>query len=113
MPDPFIDQLVDWRAFESFVRDLYAEDPDLEVEHDVMLTGRSGARRQIDVKFTHQAGGHTYETLVECKHWKKKVDRQRVDVLAASIEDLGAAKGVMFTTVGYEPGAEDYARQKG
>ncbi len=111
--DGFIDKLVDWRAFERFVRDMYAEDPDLVVEHDVTEVGKSGARRQIDVKFTHKVRAHTYVTLVECKRWKSKVSRDRVDVLASCIEDLNASKGVIFTTTGFEPGAEAYARSKG
>jgi hypothetical protein len=110
---PFLDRLVDWQDFERFVRDMYAQDGDLVVEHNVEERGKSGSLRQTDVKFTHRAANMTYTTLVECKKWKKKVTRDRVDVLAASVEDLGANKGVMFTTTGYEPGAEAYAHQKG
>jgi hypothetical protein len=111
-PGRFIDQLFDWREFEAFVQALYAEDPNLVVEHDVTEEGKSGARRQTDVKVTQRNKLHTFVTLVECKRWKDKVDRQRVDVLAASIEDLGASKGVIFTTSGYEAGAEKYAKSK-
>jgi Restriction endonuclease len=111
--DAFMDRLVDWLAFERFVRDLYAEDSELVVEHNVTEVGKSGARRQIDVKFTHKVRSHTYVTLVECKHWKSNVNRQRIDELASSLEDLNASKGVMFTTTGYEAGAETYARHKG
>lgn len=111
-PAGFIDQLLDWREFEAFVQAMYAEDPNLIVEHDVTEEGKSGARRQTDVKVTQKTKLHTYVTLVECKRWKEKIDRQRVDVLAASIEDLGASKGVIFTTSGYEAGAEKYAKAK-
>jgi hypothetical protein len=92
-PGRFIDQLLDWRDFETFVQRLYATDPNLLVEHNVVDVGKSGARRQTDVKITQRTKLHTYVTLVECKRWKDKVDRSRVDILAASIEDLGAAKG--------------------
>jgi hypothetical protein len=109
----FLDQLVDWQDFELFVRDMYAQDADLVVEHNVTEKGRSGAPRQTDVKFTHRVAGMAYTTLVECKKWKQKITRDRIDVLATSVEDLGASKGVMFTTTGYEPGAEAYARHKG
>ncbi|MGB1583873.1 MAG: restriction endonuclease [Solirubrobacterales bacterium] len=108
----FIDRLVDWQDFEHFVRDIYERTPDLTVEHNVVEKGRSGATRQTDVKFTHRVAGATYTTLVECKRWKEKVTRDRIDVLAASVEDLGASKGIMFTTTGYESGAEAYARDK-
>ena len=40
------------------------------------------------------------------------MDGDRVDVLAAKIEDLNASKGVIITTIGYEKGAELYAKHK-
>jgi hypothetical protein len=112
MSHQFIDRLIDWKDFERFVHDMYAEDERLKVEHDVTVTGKSGAKRQIDVRFTHHVKDHTYITVVECKRWKEPVTRQRVDILAATIEDTDAAKGVMFTTSGYETGAQEYAQAK-
>lgn len=109
---PFLDQLVDWRKFEDFVREVHDLDPNAVAERNVTEVGRSGAKRQIDVKLTQVVDGETQVTLIECKRWKEKVDRQRVDVLAASVEDLGADRGVMFTTSGYELGAEAYAKHK-
>ena len=105
----FIEQLVEWRDFEQFVRDLFGADPNLVAEHDFIEVGKSGARRQIDVKLTHRVGGMTYVTVIECKRWKERIDRTRIDILAATIRDLNAAKGVMFTTSGFEEGAELYA----
>lgn len=113
MASGYIDQLVDWRSFEQFVRTILDQDQNIVVEHDVTAVGKSGARRQIDVKLTHRVGMLTYVTIVECKRWKDRVDRQRIDVLAASLDDLNASKGAMFTTTGYEDGAEKYARDKG
>jgi hypothetical protein len=110
---PFLDQLVDWRKFEDFVREIHDLDPNVVAERNVTEVGHSGAKRQIDVKLTQVLDGEPQVTLIECKRWKLKVDRQRVDVLAASVEDLGATRGVMFTTSGYEPGAEAYAKHKG
>lgn len=91
---------------------MYQEDANLRVEHDVTLVGKSGARRQIDVLITQETKLHKYITLVECKRWKEKIDRSIIDVLYASIEDLNASKGVVFTTSGYEAGAEKYAASK-
>lgn len=91
---------------------MYQEDANLKVEHDVTLIGKSGARRQIDVLITQETKLHKYMTLVECKRWKEKIDRSIIDILYASIEDLNASKGVIFTTSGYEAGAEKYASSK-
>ncbi len=86
--------------------DLFSDDPTVLVEHDVTEAGKSGANRQIDVRLTHRIGDITYVTIIECKRWKEEVDRQRIDVLAATLEDLRASKGVLFTTSGFEEGAE-------
>ncbi|MDO6427135.1 restriction endonuclease [Thalassotalea sp. 1_MG-2023] len=112
MTSGFLHKLFDWKNFELFVKDLYSTDGNLLVEHDVTEIGKSGASRQIDVKVTQRTGFHTYVTLIECKFWKKAVERTTVDIVAASIDDLNASKGVIFTTKGYQQGAETYAKSK-
>lgn len=108
----FIDKLIDWKEFEFFVADIYSESDEIKVEHDVTEIGKSKAKRQIDVKVTQKTKLHTYVTIIECKRWKKPVTRQVIDVLFASVEDLNANKGVIFTTKGYEEGAVEYAKSK-
>lgn len=108
----FLDKLIDWKEFELFVRDLYVGSDEVIVEHNVTKTGKSNATRQIDVHVTHQSKLHSYITLIECKSWKHRVDRARIDVMAASMDDLNASKGVIFTTKGYQEGAVEYAKFK-
>ncbi|EAQ63963.1 hypothetical protein MED121_04298 [Marinomonas sp. MED121] len=105
------DVVSDWGGFEEFVKEIH-EGEGVIVERDVTLTGLSGAPRQIDVHVTHSKGPYKYSTLIECKHWKNKVKRQQVENMYASMEDLGASKGVIFTTSGYQSGAEIYAKAK-
>ncbi|APS58383.1 restriction endonuclease [Piscirickettsia salmonis] len=106
------DIVKDWGGFERLVADLH-KDGEVDVLHDITLIGASGASRQIDVMIKHKKGVYEYLTLVECKYWKKKVERSHVDVLYASIQDLNASKGIFFTTRGYQSGAEKYAKSKG
>lgn len=108
----FLNKLVDWKDFEHFVRDLYKDDGDVIVEHNVTLKGKSGADRQIDVLITRKSKLHSYKTLVECKYWKNKVERNIVDIVYAGMDDLNIEKGVIFTTTGYEAGAVKYAKSK-
>lgn len=110
--DSFLDKLIDWKEFEQFVAELYKDSDEVLVQHNVTETGKSGAKRQIDVKVTQKTKLHTLTTIIECKRWKEKVDRQIIDVLFASVEDLNANKGAIFTTQGYEEGAIQYARSK-
>ena len=112
MSDSFMDLLINWKEFELFIKRLYEQDEELDVEHDVTLTGKSNAKRQIDVLIKHKTLFHEYITIVECKRWKHRVDRSRVDILYAAMDDLNASKGVIFTTVGYEKGALEYAKSK-
>lgn len=107
-----LDSLIDWQDFENFVKELYEQEGQFIVERNVTEKGKSGAKRQIDVKLTLKTSLHTYVTLIECKYWKDKIDRGIIDVLYASIEDLNASKGVIFTTTGYEKGAIEYAKSK-
>jgi len=108
----FLEKLIDWKEFELFVADIYSDADEITVEHDKTIKGKSNAKRQIDVFVTQKTKLHTYTTIIECKRWKKPVTRQVIDVLFASVEDLNANKGVIFTTKGYEEGAIEYAKSK-
>ncbi|MFT4063374.1 restriction endonuclease [Paraburkholderia sp.] len=112
-PLGFMHKYYDWAAFETFVRDLYDGDGDVIVERDVNEVDRYGAKRQTDIKITRRSRFHRYITLVECKRWKEPVSRDRIDVLASSIEALNASNGAIFTTTGFEEGAIAYAKGKG
>ena len=109
----FMHKYYDWAAFETFVTDLHAGDGDVTVQHNVTEVDRYGAKRQIDVKIVRRSHLYKYTTLIECKRWKEPVSRDRIDVLAASIEALGAHNGAIFTTSGFEAGAIAYAKGKG
>ena len=108
----FLNKIVDWQGFEQFVTDLYKDDGNVKVEHNVTLKGKSNANRQIDVLITRKSKLHSYQTMVECKYWNKKVERNTVDIVYAGMDDLNIEKGVIFTTTGYEKGAIEYAKSK-
>lgn len=105
-------KLHEWKDFEAFVASLYENDADVKVERNVVELDKTGAKRETDVKVTKRWKFHQIVTLIECKRWKEKVTRARVDILFASMEGLNAQKGVIFTTKGYEAGAEKYAKGK-
>ncbi|MBD8572800.1 restriction endonuclease [Pseudomonas syringae] len=109
----FMHKYYDWADFERFVQGLYEGDGNVLVERDVTETDRHGSKRQTDIKITRRVRFNTFTTLVECKRWKEPVSRDRIDVLAASIEALGASNGAIFTTTGFEAGAINAAKAKG
>lgn len=63
----------------------------------------------IDVVARFSALGADFLVLVECKHHKRKVERQDVQALHAKIQSTGAHKGMLFSTAGFQSGAITYA----
>jgi len=110
--ESFLSKLIDWKNFELFVADLYKDAESMVVEHNVTEKGKSGAKRQIDVRVYQKTKLHTLKIIIKCKRWKEPVTRSVIDVLVAAMDDLNANKGAIFTTTGYEEGAELYAKEK-
>ena len=94
----FMHKYFDWAAFENFVKDLHEEDGDVTVQRDVTEIDRHGAKRQTDIKIVRRSRFHQFTTLVECKRWKESVSRDRIDVLAASIEAVSYTHLTLPTT---------------
>jgi len=99
----------DWGSFELLVAKLN-ETGTAKVQHNVVLTGKSGAPRQIDVAIRHREGLYEHLIIVECKYWKENVSRLHVDALQSAIQDLGASKGVIFSVAGFQEGAVTAAK---
>ena len=72
-----------------------------------------GADRQIDVLVRHRTGLYEHLIVLECKHWKKRVERLHVDALANACREVGASKGVIFSTKGFQRGAVQQAEHDG
>jgi len=78
-----------------------------------VLRGKSGQNHQIDIVVDVEQMGVRYFTLIECKYWNRPIGVDAVMVLANRIEDLGAHKGILVTTIGYQRGAYKLAKMKG
>jgi restriction system protein len=83
-----------------------------ESKHLERLTASDG-EYEIDVTARFQALGAKFLVLIECKHHKRKIERQDVQVLQARLQSLGAQKGMIFSTAGFQAGAMQYADQHG
>ena len=93
----------DWGGFEQFVAELHRTGS-VTVEHNVTLVGRSGAPRQIDVLVRHKEGLYEHLIVVECKYRKSPVERHDVDAMETTVREVGAARGVIFSTSGFQRG---------
>lgn len=67
----------------------------------------------LDVVARFEALGAEFVVLVECKHQGRKVERHEVQVLNAKVQSLGAHKGMLFSTAGFQSGAIEYAGAHG
>lgn len=101
-----------WRKFEKIIAGIhkFAEMGARVVRDDHVIGKITKRRRQIDVsvRFTH--GFSEYLLIVECKNYKHKVPVRDVEALRTKMQDVGADRAVMVTTVGYQAGAIETAR---
>lgn len=100
---------LDWKTYESITKYIYET---LGKQHGVtvkgygsscVVKGKSGASYQIDVLTSHSDGLHSYETAIECKYWKEKINKDIVLKLSGTLEDAGISKGVIVSKSGFSP----------
>ncbi|WP_345269858.1 restriction endonuclease [Nibrella viscosa] len=86
---------------------------DLDVQHNVKESANDGTY-QIDVKATFEAfAGSLITVIVECKHYNTPIKREKVEVLYSRVKSLGAHKGILCSTSGFQQGAVDFAKAHG
>ena len=96
-----------WLIYQKAVADLEARYEDCTVHHDHTVRGRrSGTDRQVDVWLEVQVGAnHVVTIAVECKNLAEPVQIKDVDAFYGFLDDVGANKGVMFSSSGFTKGA--------
>src|ERR1700740_996995 len=77
------------------------------------FVGKSGHSHQIDASAELSFAGCTIRIVVECKRYRRNVEIADLLEFAARVEDIGAHKGIVVTTVGFQDGARAIAEQKG
>lgn len=81
-------------------------------EHNKIIEVSDG-NYQIDGYIEFSLMGVTYKTLVECKHYKGSIEREKVQVLFDKLRACGAQKGIMVSSSNFRSGAITYATQHG
>ena len=85
----------------------------IEAEHIGVVQG-AGGEYKIDVLVRLTVfGGGVITVLVECKHQVRPIEREDAMVLEAKLRDVGAHKGMLFSTSGFQKGALQYAAAHG
>jgi restriction system protein len=68
---------------------------------------------EIDVTAAFEALGIRILVLVECKHQRRPVAREVVQLLWAKLDSIAAHKGIVVSSSGFQEGAVTFARKHG
>jgi len=106
---------LDWKIYESLTKYIYEtlrKDYKINIEghgQNCKIKGNSGVIHQIDVLTSEFDGSHTYKTAIECKYWKKKVNKDTVMKLLSVINDSDIQRGVIVSRNGFTRDAQKFA----
>lgn len=84
----------------------------LEFKHNEIIKTDDGSY-QIDGVIRFDVMGVHFITLVECKHYKDPISREKIQVLYDKIRATGAHKGILISTSNFQSGAIEYAGKHG
>lgn len=108
----------DYRSYEMRVRQVLEErlraessTTQVTVFHDRKYPGASGHEHQIDVSCEVVLAGCRILILAECKKYAQRVNISDLLEFVGRLRDIGAHKGIMVTTVGYQEGAMRIAEE--
>jgi len=85
---------------------------EFSANHRETIPGTDG-EYEIDVAVRFQAMGVPFLVLVECKRYRKPVEREVVQVLYDRLRSVGAQKGILFSTSKFQSGALEYSVRHG
>lgn len=101
----------DFRDYEIVVQRVIESLIGVDVFHSKEYEGRiTGRKIKIDVSFLLNIAGADLLVLVECKSYKHRVSVDDVEEFHSKIDDIGAQKGILITTIGFQKGAVNAAR---
>ena len=113
----FIANLTD-TEFEQYCFEIiqkYAEEENLEnfhIEHNKKIQTYDGTY-QIDIYVEFMVVNVQIRMLIECKKYVRPVGRDKIEVLANRLQSVGAQKGILISTSGFQSGATRYAKEHG
>jgi restriction system protein len=107
-PAGFEKQVLEWlRATAT------RQQQEIDAQHRGVAHG-AGGDYEIDVLVTFKLfAGAAFIVLVECKHQSRPVEREDVLALDAKTRAVNAHKAMLFSTSGFQSGAQDFATAQG
>jgi hypothetical protein len=107
--------LVTPSEYEAFVKGVIEELFGVEAYHQKVFVGRVSQREiKVDLAFTLSIGGGAeFLVIVECKRYNAAVSVDNIEEFHSKLDDIGAHKGIVVTTVGFQEGAIKTAKGRG
>lgn len=98
---------MDWKEYEQIIYSEFQNRyPDCQIAHNAHIEGKlSGVSRQIDILIEATIGGNKFITVVDAKMYNKPIDVKGVEEFLSMVDDVGAQRGLMVTTIGYTQAA--------
>lgn len=87
----------------------------LNIQHNVLIQGKSGQSHQIDVYWEYELNDQIYKIIIECKNYSTNVSIAKVRDFFGVCYDLKDQNisGYMITKVGFQKGAKKFAEAYG
>lgn len=110
---------LDWEEYEAITKYIYGA---LGAQYGVKvkgygrnckIKGKSGVEHQVDVLTEQFDGERQLLTAIECKYWKKKVNKDIVMKLSETMLDSSIASGIIVCKMGFTKNTRTYAEYKG
>ena len=100
-------EVIEWRRFEALVEALFQQGGFITESQS------HGADGGVDIRLysRHQPGQPV--SLVQCKHWKKRVGVDKVRELRGVLAAQGVARGQLVCSSGFTPDAVAFAKDNG
>ncbi|HWH14416.1 MAG TPA: restriction endonuclease [Miltoncostaeaceae bacterium] len=92
------------RALERAVADVFLAEG-WDVACNVVCTGGSGARHEVDVLATREDGAVATRVALECKHWRAPVGTEVIARARLLRDELGVDRVVVVAPGGWSPAA--------
>jgi Restriction endonuclease. len=110
---------LDWEEYEAITQYIYGtlgEQYGIKVigfGRKFKVKGKSNIPHQIDVLTEQFDGERKLLTAIECKYWKKKVNKDVVMKLSKIMEDSGIASGIIVCKAGFTKDTLTFAEHEG
>lgn len=96
----------------NILKEQFSNVENLKIDHNIIVEVADG-NYQLDGLIEFTQAGLKYKILVECKHYKSSITREKVVVLYDKLRAIGAQKGVLISSSNFQSGAIKYATEHG